>query len=293
MTLVQLRYFIEVAQTQNLLTAASRLYISQSSLSRNISQLEHELGFALFQRTNRGVRLTEDGTRFLKTIEQPYADFVRSMHLATASGQNKTIRIAIPQEQQLPDHLLNLLCEKNLSDSGIRVSIFCEYSDSMLAKLRSGEYDILITDGPDVKEAPGVSHTNLFSLRSVLAFSEAHPNAKKENLTLNDFSDEFFILAMNENSLQVHQSAEHMEREFGFAPKFLYTGNTSSTLMNVISGLGVAILPEIYIRSDMSRLRTIPVEALQPQWCSLAWRKDESDANILNLIREIEKVCVS
>lgn len=290
MTLVQLRYFIEVAQTQNLLTAASRLYISQSSLSRNISQLEHELGFALFQRTNRGVQLTTDGLRFLRTVEQPYSDFIRSIHLATSSGQNRTVRIAIPQEQQLSDELLNMLCDKNLSDSKVRISIFSESSDNMLAQLRTGEYDLLITDKPDVKEAQGIAYANLFELRSVLAFSERHPNAKKERLSLTDFSDEYFFIAMNENSLHVHQSAEYIEEEFGFAPKFLYTGNTSSTLLNVVSGLGVAILPDIYIRSDMSRLRTIPVEALQPQWCSLAWRKDENDPNILSLIRDIKKL---
>ena len=293
MTLTQIRYFIEVAQTQNLLTAASRLYISQSSLSKQISQLENEIGFPLFKRTNRGVRLTEDGIRFLNAVEQPYSYFIRSLHLATSSGQHKTIRIAIPQEQQLPDQLLNLLCEKNLSDSGVRVSIFSEFSDNMVSQLQSGEYDILFTDSPDVMEVQGISFANLAPLRSVLAFSVKHPNANKSGLSLMDFSEDFFIIAMNENSLQVHQSAEHIEKEFGFAPKFLYTHNTSSTLMNVISGLGVAILPEIYIRSDMTLLKTIPVEALQPQWCSLAWRKDESDSNILQLIREIRKVSFS
>lgn len=70
MTLQQLRYAIAVADAGSISAASGRLFISQPSLSKSISELESEMGCQLFQRTARGVTLTEDGTRFLSYARQ-------------------------------------------------------------------------------------------------------------------------------------------------------------------------------------------------------------------------------
>lgn len=83
MTLQQLRYAIAVADAGSITAAASRLFISQPSLSKAISELEEEMGCKLFERSARGVSLTEDGTRFLsyarQVIEQ--ADLLESQFI--------------------------------------------------------------------------------------------------------------------------------------------------------------------------------------------------------------------
>lgn len=70
MTLNQLRYIIEIAETGSITTAAQRLFIAQPSLSKAVSELEREMGITIFARTNRGVFLTEDGTKFLSYARQ-------------------------------------------------------------------------------------------------------------------------------------------------------------------------------------------------------------------------------
>ena len=83
MTLTQLRYVVEVAAAGSITAAAARLYVSQPSLSRAVSELEAEMGVVIFERTSRGVVPTEEGTRFLSYARQvvEQADLLESVYL--------------------------------------------------------------------------------------------------------------------------------------------------------------------------------------------------------------------
>lgn len=70
MTLTQLRYVIAVAEAGSITAAAGRLFVAQPSLSKAVSELEAEMGITIFERSSRGVALTEDGTRFLSYARQ-------------------------------------------------------------------------------------------------------------------------------------------------------------------------------------------------------------------------------
>ena len=70
MTLQQLRYVQEVAQTGSISRAAQNLFVTQPSLSKAISDLETEMGITIFYRTNRGATLSEEGSRFLSYVRQ-------------------------------------------------------------------------------------------------------------------------------------------------------------------------------------------------------------------------------
>ena len=70
MTLQQLRYVITIAETGSFTMAANKLFITQPSLSKTIGELEKEMGIAIFNRGNKGVYLSEDGTKFLSYARQ-------------------------------------------------------------------------------------------------------------------------------------------------------------------------------------------------------------------------------
>lgn len=83
MTLTQLRYVIEVAEAGSISAAAARLFIAQPSLSKAVGELEAEMGVRIFERGARGVRLTDEGTRFLSYARQvvEQADLLENQYL--------------------------------------------------------------------------------------------------------------------------------------------------------------------------------------------------------------------
>lgn len=70
MTLQQLKYIIQIVQSGSISTAAQKLFITQPSLSKSVSELENEMGITIFCRNNRGVYLSEDGVKFLSYARQ-------------------------------------------------------------------------------------------------------------------------------------------------------------------------------------------------------------------------------
>src|SRR5256885_6528342 len=70
MELRQLRYFVDIAKTEHLTTSARNLYVTQSTLSHGLRQLEEELGMALFERIGRGLKLSQAGVVFRNYAER-------------------------------------------------------------------------------------------------------------------------------------------------------------------------------------------------------------------------------
>lgn len=83
MTLQQLRYVIAVAEAGSITSASARLFVSQPSLSSSIADLENEINIAIFERGARGVRTTDEGTRFLSYARQvvEQADLLESQYI--------------------------------------------------------------------------------------------------------------------------------------------------------------------------------------------------------------------
>ena len=89
MTLQQIKYVIGIAETDSFNKAADKLFVSQPSLTATIHDLETELGIEIFNRTGRGVTLTNDGTEFLTSARQLYIDYQSVMEKYSENGKIK------------------------------------------------------------------------------------------------------------------------------------------------------------------------------------------------------------
>ena len=92
MTIHQLQSFLAVAEKQSFTAAADALYISQSALSQQIRQLEHQLGFQLFDRSTRQVTLTEAGRSFYRNAQQLQALYAHALRALPAAPELASMR---------------------------------------------------------------------------------------------------------------------------------------------------------------------------------------------------------
>lgn len=70
MTLQQLKYIIAIAECGSITSASQKMLVAQPSLSKSVSELEKEMGITIFYRNNKGVYLSEDGSKFLSYARQ-------------------------------------------------------------------------------------------------------------------------------------------------------------------------------------------------------------------------------
>jgi DNA-binding transcriptional LysR family regulator len=194
MELRHLRYFIGVGEEQHFGRAANRLHVAQPALSRQIQDLERELGFLLFDRLPRGVRLSAAGKLFLNDARRILQDVDEAKRRAEriALGKAGTLRIGIATA---------------VSWHGLVVNAFREFRrrqpdvELVLHHLVSvHQVEAVVSDRLDAGFAAAVTpwHKELehrqFALdRMVLAVPKGHPLTKRERIRLRDLRNMPFI----------------------------------------------------------------------------------------------------
>ena len=122
MDLLQLKYFREVARTQQLSKTAQKLHIAQPSLSQTLKRLETELGCSLFDRQGKGICLNHAGTIFLRYVEQVFTalDNARLELDELKSSVDQTVSLYVGSASMLLPAIVRRIQEK---DPGIRLQI--------------------------------------------------------------------------------------------------------------------------------------------------------------------------
>lgn len=244
MELRHLRYFVGVAEELHFGRAANRLNTSQSSLSQQIRNLEKELKVDLLRRVKRHVELTPAGTRFLQEAREILAAAERAAGLAreTAREESRKIVIGISPETDWAflGRALRLFREQA---SSVEVLFQNLTPEDQVAALRGGLIDIGFVGLPI--DARGLVSEVTGREKLVVAISEQHPMARRNQIGLRDLSKEAYTLWPRHLSPGSYDQLLTIFQRAGFGPPITMEGGLPSTetvLGMVAAGLTIALV---------------------------------------------------
>lgn len=245
MELRHLKYFTVVAEDSSFSRAAVRLYISQPALSRQIKNLEDELGVVLFLRQPDGLKLTEPGKLFLEYAK----DILHRSQVAVQTIQAQYTNTDKPLViGYIPTILHSFLC-KTLHRFGLaypQITVrFQEMPPAEQVKaLRDGEIDIaFMGNPPDELEAEFVVQC-VKQVPIAALLPDTHRLANQESIHLAELAAEPFIGMSEETFPGRNERIRDTCRCAGFTPNLhLFADSHASMIALVASGQGVAVMP--------------------------------------------------
>jgi DNA-binding transcriptional LysR family regulator len=254
MELRHLRYFLTVVEERSFRRAAERLHVAHPALSRQIHDLEDELGLKLLQRNSRGVELTEVGRGFLRGAQRTLASAQRAITEAREVAAGTRGRLSIgtiaPLTQAfLPEALARFrdlvpLVEVTVLHMNNRAQFEALLNDSIML-------GITYLD-PGLEEGDREHLTAKLLLRSefCLICSKQRWPATHGRPKLADFRDDPFLAFLPEvGGDYQHLLEATCRREGGFEPKVLAVGNSLESLLSMVAaGRGVFLSPQIAMR---------------------------------------------
>jgi len=245
MELRHLRYFRAVAEELHFGRAAERLHIAQPPLSQQIRQLERELEVSLLVRNTRRVELTSAGKAYLDRAVAILDAVDEARRQAQRIARGAEGHLAIGCVGSATYSLLPRLVRALRDDlPGVGVSVRGEMlAPAQISALLAGDIDIALLRPPI--DEPGVIVETVRRDRLIAALPEGHALAARNELSVNDFSDEEFIVHAGHGRSVMNSVLIAMCAEAGFVPRVRHEVEETSTLVTLVAaGLGVAVVPE-------------------------------------------------
>ncbi|TCM62799.1 DNA-binding transcriptional LysR family regulator [Acinetobacter calcoaceticus] len=277
-TLKQFNYLIRIVEDGGFIAASEKLFIAQSALSRQMKLLEDELGFAIFDRSEKKAKLTEAGQLLYKNLKNHVLHIQSSIELAQANakGEGRTVYVAHSSSvifNQAKISILNQLSEA----CAVEIEINTFSSEHQLTCLLNGSIDIGFIRPPVFHDYDHIHAQTLYSAPLYLAVNRHDANFKqRDNVDIIDLAEQKFVAIPHGERGGLSYLAANLCLSKGFFPqKARMRSRKISTLDLVEQGLGVCIVPEEYGSVLPPNVKLITIENDQHHSeVLLIWRKD-------------------
>lgn len=241
----QIEYFLAIVSNGGFSRAAEAIFISQSSLSKQIKSLEEELGTELFNRKAQGCKLTDSGEIFLK-----YATAVKQQHLElmeTLGASNKHVRNiklgALPIMTIGTYNFTSLIADFQAENLNYNIDYIEKDQRSILSLLNNNELDFAIarTDDPSMESKYDI--LPLCMDEFVVVCSSLHEFSQKKLVDIKDLAKENFLLL--EQKSQIYHICIGALTKANIAPKVVYYNTRHGMILQMVAkNLGITIMPK-------------------------------------------------
>ncbi|MEK6478126.1 LysR substrate-binding domain-containing protein [Catalinimonas sp. 4WD22] len=245
MTLEQLQYALAVYQRLSIMKAAEASHVSQPALSMQLKKLEDEIGFVLFDRTHKPIRVTESGKIFLEKVKELALSFKGLQGLAEELQSRESGLLKVGIIPTLAPYLLPLFVRQfNATYPEIELHITELTTEEILSQIRDGNIDAGIIATP--VSASGLIFEVLFYERFFIYLSEDHPLYTQKNIYLDEISGRDLWLLKEGNCFrnQINDIC-HLGKKTA-QEKFTYESSSIASLMRIVEHQGgITFIPEL------------------------------------------------
>jgi LysR family transcriptional regulator, benzoate and cis,cis-muconate-responsive activator of ben and cat genes len=277
MELRHLRYFVAVAEHENVTHAALSLHVSQPALSQQIRDLEEELGFSLLERRAKSVRLTAAGRVFLPEAREVLQRADQAVAAARAAANGHAAELHIGYAPSLTSRILPPALRASHSQSpGLRVKLHDLSTEEMLTGLREGKLQLAFMVRPPPSMLRGLQFEELMRDPMKLAVAPSHRLARRRNVSVADVAHESLIVYGRKDFPEYHQLLAGIFARLKTKPHIAEEHESVSSLIAAVeAGSGVALVSESIRCVSGTRLKLLPlVPAPEPLIVGAAWLKN-------------------
>jgi len=272
-----LRYFVAVAQEENVSRAALKLHVSQPGLSRQIRDLEDEIGFSLFERGAKSLKLTNAGKAFsteARAVIQHADDAVKKAR-AVAGKITREINVGFAPSltvQILPRALRKFQAQF----PGVRVALHDLSTEEMLSQLAEKKLQVALTVRPPGKLPLGLNYEELARYEMCVAVAPKHPLAKLRFVSLAQISCQPLIAYSRQEYPEYHQMLGKLFTRAGRKPRIVEEHDGITSLIAAVeAGRGFALVPGCVACMAGPRLKLLPLRPALPLIpVGAVWRRE-------------------
>jgi DNA-binding transcriptional LysR family regulator len=294
MELRHLRYFVAIGEEQHYGRAAERLHVAQPALSRQIQDLEEEVGVKLFERLPRGVKISAAGISFLddsrRILQQVNEATLRAGRVAR--GQSGTLRVGFTESASWHGVVPDSFRQFRAKQPDAELQLYPSSSVDQIDAVRSGRFDAGFVFSMS-KADPDLDQLSVAIHHLVLAVPKGHPLTKVKKLRLRDMSDTSFVwFPRRQSPAYYDRLMQECSRGGLRTPQIVQEAVDQATMLSLVScRLGVAFV------SDATRWRCpagvilLPIADLNlPLPFSLVWRKDNASPLLAKFVADVREM---
>lgn len=241
MNIENLRGFMTVAQTLNFRSAAEKLFISQPTLSRQIAELEKELGAPLLVRTTRSVSLTDAGQDCLEGARGIIATW-DAMH-RLARKERGILRLGV-YANRTTYYIASAMERFRAEHPELQIGVITDTAQNLCDKLNSGEIDLLCMMGPAITGMPDTERIVLAEEHPSVMLPLNHSLAGRSKIHPTELAGEKFLMHTPQKSSAMYEKLLEIFTSQGVTPTVAGTSDNDALLVTrIISGEAVGLFP--------------------------------------------------
>lgn len=291
-TLKQFRYFLAVSETGSVASAARMINIAQSALTRSILELESTLGMAVFERTPKGMELTQAGHRFQASARKVISAVAEAGMVDRGRPEALTGSLTLGVTSLVAGYYLaELFARFQRSHPSVRVTVVEDAPQFLEHLLVNGEVDLAIMVSNALGDPQALVVETLTSSPSRVWMASSHALAARAELTLADCASVPQIVLEAD---RVEGVLRAVWSRYGLHPDVVLRTSSLEAVRSLVGvGAGIALLPDFLYRpwtldADHIEVRTLR-DALPSIDVGLVWRRGTRTRDVVSEFIEVAR----